>query len=123
MMNQLILERIDPDHARLVLAENVFTRVLATPVFRVEAGAFRARVDAPWLYPPVPSPWWDSVADPALRRDLQTRFSIEVNGSVTTEHTPRFFEPTRFEPWVTTGPGAGGPGWIESLGVRPVPGR
>ena len=121
MMNQLILERVDSDHARLVLAENVFTRVLATPVFRVPTGTFRARVDAPWLYPPVPSPWWDAVADPALRRDLQTRFSIEVKGTVTTEHTPRFFEPMRFEPWVTTGPG--GPGWIESLGVRPVPGR
>ncbi len=121
MMNQLILERVDPGHARLILAENVFSSVLATPVFRLAGGAFRARVEAPWLYPPVASPWWDSVVDPALRRDLQTRFSIEVEGTVTTEHTPRFFEPMRFEPWVTTGPG--GPGWIESLGVRPVPGR
>jgi hypothetical protein len=122
MMNQLILERPDRAHARLVLAENVFSVVASTPVFEVREGAFRARVDAPWLYPPVPSPWWDSVADPALRRDLQTRFSIEAAGATTTEHTPRFFEPTRFAPWVTgRGPGTGA--WVESIGALPVPAR
>jgi hypothetical protein len=122
MMNQLILERPDAGHARLVFAENVFSVVLATPPFPVGTGLIRARIEAPWLYPPVASPWWDGVADPALRRDLQTRFSIEAAGAAATEHTPHFFEPTRFEPWVT-GAGAGTPAWVESLGARPVPSR
>lgn len=122
MMNQLILERPDAAHARLVLAENVFSVVAATPAFEVRGGGFRARIDAPWLYPPTASPWWDGVADPALRRDLQTRFSIEAAGSTTTEHTPRFFEPTRFAPWVTApGPGAGA--WVEAMAALPVPDR
>ena len=121
MMNQLILERPDPDHARLVLAENVFSVVLATPLVRVPGGILRARIDAPWLYPPPPSPWWDGVADPALRRDLQTRFSIELGGTRTTEHTARFFDPTRFGPWVAPRDPQGA-AWVESLGSRPVPG-
>jgi hypothetical protein len=120
MMNQLILELPQPGRARLVLAENVFSVVLSTPAFAVADGEFRARVDAPWLYPPTPSPWWDAVADPARRRELQTRFSVEVASGTITEHTAHFFEPTQFEPWVTTR-GQGGPAWVESLTIGSVP--
>ncbi len=124
MMNQLILERPDPAHARLVLAENVFSVVAASPVLPVLGGVIRARVDAPWLYPPPPSPWWDQVADRTLRSDLQTRFSIEAGGTATRANTAHFFDPTRFEPWVTTGDVAGGQGaWVESLTPIPVPSR
>jgi len=120
MMNQLILERPDAGHARLVLAENVFSVVVATPVVSVRDGFIRARVDAPWLYPPPPSPWWDRIADPVLRRDLQTRFSVAIGGTLSTEHTPRFFDPTRFRPWVTSRESAGaGNAWVESLEFIP----
>jgi hypothetical protein len=67
----------------------------------VQGGLIRAQIDAPWLYPPAPSPWWDRVGDPALRGDLQTRFSIAVGGTTTTAHTVHFFDPTRFRPWIT----------------------
>jgi len=121
MMNQLILERTDPDHARLVLAENALSVVVASPPVRVEGGLLRARIDAPWLYPPPQSPWWDGLADRRLRGELQTRFSIEVGGTVSTAHTAHFFDPTRFEPWVTTrGSPAAGVVWVESIG-RPAP--
>ncbi|MGA2016360.1 MAG: hypothetical protein ABSH26_05350 [Opitutaceae bacterium] len=124
MMNQLILERTDPDHARLVLAENALSVVIASPAVRVEGGLLRARIDAPWLYPPPQSPWWDAVADPGLRGDLQTRFSIAVGGTVTTAHTAHFFDPIRFEPWVTTrGSPAAGTVWVESIGRAGPPAR
>ena len=113
MMNQLILELPDPGHARLVLAENVFSVVVASPVVPLQGGLIRARIDAPWLYPPAPSPWWDRVGEPALKGDLQTRFSIAVGGTSTTAHTVRFFDPTRFRPWVTARDSGGA--HVESL--------
>ena len=117
MMNQLILERAGPGRARLVLAENALSVVVASPPFPVGDGPVRATIEAPWLYPPPQSPWWDRFADPALRGDLQTRFSIGVAGTVSTAHTAHFFDPTRFEPWVTR-PGTPGAGWarVESIG-------
>ena len=124
MMNQLILERTDPGHARLVFAENFLTRVAATPPVPITGGLIVARIDAPWLYPPPQSPWWDAVADPALRDDLRTRFGIVAAGGGAAAHTARFFDPTRLEPWVAT---RGSPGtadaWVEALGPLPVPGR
>ena len=124
MMNQLILERTDPGHARLVLAENALSVVLEGPAAQVQDGLVRARIDAPWLYPPPQSPWWDGIADPGLRGDLQTRFSIAVGGTASTAHTAHFFDPTRFEPWVTTrgSPGAGNV-WVEAIATVPAAGR
>jgi hypothetical protein len=123
MMNQLVLERPDPAHARLVLAENAFSVVVATPVLAVRGGVLWARIDAPWLYPPPQSPWWDGVADPALRADLQTRFSIEAGGAASRAHTAHFFDATRFEPWVATAQAAGGRGaWVEAVIPVPPPG-
>ncbi|HMD59807.1 MAG TPA: hypothetical protein VKG78_00155, partial [Opitutaceae bacterium] len=71
-------------------------------------------------YPPPQSPWWDRFADPGRRGDLQTRFSIEIDGGVSAAHTAHFFDPTRFKPWVAARGSAGaGPVWVESF--RPVP--
>jgi len=124
MTNQLMLERPDPDHARLVLTENYLTRVAATPLMPVGEGQLRARLNAPWLYPPPQHPWWDGIADPVLRRDLQTRFSISVDGIEAEASTPRFFDSTRLEPWVASpvwaAPGAGS---VEDLEHLPVPSR
>jgi len=122
MMNQLILERPDPGHARLVLAENVFSVVLAGPVVPVKDGLVWARIDAPWLYPPPQSPWWDRITDAGLRADLQTRFSIAAGAAAPVAHTPRFFDPTQFEPWVTgRDPSDPRAPWVETLGHAPVP--
>jgi hypothetical protein len=118
MMNELILERTDPTHARLVLAENVLSVVVASPVVDLRDGTLEARIDAPWLYPPPPSPWWDRF-DPVLRADLRTRFAITVDGEVSAAHTPRFFDATRFEPWITgRDPSAPQDAWVEW--ARPV---
>jgi hypothetical protein len=124
MMNQLIIERPDPNHARLVLAENYLTTVAATPLMSVGEGLFRVRLEAPWLYPPPQHPWWDAIADPLLRRRLQTRFAVSMNGLAAEAQTPRFFDPTRLEPWVASpvwaAPGAAS---VESLEHLPVPSR
>lgn len=124
MMNQLLLERPGPRLARLVFAENFLSTVSATPVMRVGGDLLRIRVDAPWLYPPPQHPWWDAVADPALRLDLQTRFALAVGGASAAAHTRAFFDPTRFEPWVASrgAPGTGA-GWVESVRALPVPAR
>jgi hypothetical protein len=124
MMNQLILLRTDPSHARLVLAENYMVTVDATPALEARDGIIRARVEAPWLYPPPQHPWWDAVADPVLRHELQTRFMITADGHAWVARTPLFFDATRFEPWVTTrGAGGGAGAWVEALEPLPVPGR
>jgi hypothetical protein len=124
MMNELILERTDPGHARLVLAENLLSPVCATPPLPITRGLIVARIDAPWLYPPPQSPWWGEIANPALRDDLRTRFAITATGGEASAHTARFFDPTRFEPWVAT---RGSPGtadaWVEALGPLPFPSR
>jgi hypothetical protein len=124
MMNQLILERPDPEHARLVLTENFLTRVAETPLMAVGEGLIHARLDAPWLYPPPQHPWWDGIADPVLRRDLQTRFAISVDGLEAEARTAGFFDSTRLEPWVASPvwapPGAAS---VESLERLPVPTR
>ena len=124
MMNQLVLIRTDPGHARLIMAENLLSPVCVTPPLPITNGLIVARIDAPWLYPPPQSPWWDAIVRQALRDDLRTRFSILASGGGALAHTPRFFDPTRFEPWVAT---RGSPGtadaWVEAVGPLPVPGR
>jgi hypothetical protein len=124
MMNQLIVERPDAGHARLLLAENTFSVVVATPLLPVGRGVLRAQVEAPWLYPPPQHPWWDGVADPALRRDLQTRFALTAGGASYRAATAHFFDPTRFEPWLVTRESAGGrTEWVEALAPLAVPTR
>jgi hypothetical protein len=123
MTNQLLLERPGPGQARLVLAENYLSGVAATPVFRA-GDTVRIRVEAPWLYPPPQHPWWDQVADPGLRRDLKTRFSLSAEGAHGGAHTAAFFDATRFAPRVVTHREAGeATAWVESAKNLPPPAR
>jgi hypothetical protein len=122
-MNQLLLERPGPGRARLVLAENFLSGIAATPVFGA-GDVVRVRVEAPWLYPPPQHPWWDGIADPALRRDLQTRFTLCAGGAGAAAHTAAFFDSTRFAPWVVTRAAAGASSaWVESAGSLPPAAR
>jgi hypothetical protein len=124
MMNQLVIERIGPRRVRLLFAENSLSAVAATPVLQVDGDLIRVRVEAPWLYPPPQHPWWDAVADPLLRRDLQTRFLISVGGAAYSAHTAGYFDPIRFEPWVVTRAAAAArTEWVESIGPVPNSGR
>lgn len=124
MMNQLLLVRTDALHARLVMAENLLSVVAATPPLTIRDGLIVARIEAPWLYPPPQSPWWDAVADPALRSDLETRFAIVAAGGEASAHTARFFDPTRFQPRVATRGSSGAAGaWVEALGPLAIPSR
>jgi hypothetical protein len=123
MMNQLILERTGPGRARLVMTENFLTLVLASQDFPIRGGEVRARIDAPWLYPPPQHPWWDGIADPEMRRDLQSHFGIFVDRRESEAHTVHFFDSTRFEPWVAKRATVGADdAWVESLAPLPVPG-
>jgi hypothetical protein len=123
MMNQLIIERTGPGRARLAMTENFLTLVVASRDFSIESGEVRARIDAPWLYPPPQHPWWDRIADADLRRDLQTHFGIFVGGKESVAHTVHFFDPTRLEPWVAKRATVGADdAWVESLAPLPVPG-
>jgi len=123
MLNQLVLVRTGPATVRLLFAENFFSVVAATPEIPVSGGTVSVRVEAPWLYPPPQHPWWDSVADPALRADLKTRFRLAANGVQAEAHTAAFFDPTRMQPHVLSRPQTGAAGWIESVATVPVPER
>jgi len=109
MMNRLVLERSDPTHGRLALLQNqavvtVLPLALAGPELRV-------RVTAPWLYPPAESPYWDRVADPAERREEQTRFALAAGARSVVAHTGYSLDPTAFAPFVL-GPESGATAWV-----------
>ena len=124
MTNQLVLERLDARHARFLFAENALSGVLATPVLEVEGNRLRARIEAPWLYPPTQHPWWREIRNASLRADLRTRFVLQAGGTATATHTAAFFDPTEFEPRVATRESEGGRGaWVEALESLPVPSR
>lgn len=121
MLNELIAERIDADHVRLVLVENGLSGVVASPVVAIEQGMVVARVEAPWLYPPREHPWWDTIADPALRGELEQRFSITVKGSCNAARSRLYFDPTGLQPRVQTDPAS--QGWVEAFERLAPPAR
>jgi hypothetical protein len=94
--------------------------VMETPVLPVTAGKLQLHIEAPWLYPPAEHPYWDSVADPALRKDLQTRFSIEGPGAGTRTHSVHSADATAFAPAVLDAASAA-PGQPAVENSRPSP--
>jgi hypothetical protein len=115
-VNQLVLERVDGAHVRLVLAENEH-RVLATPDIEVANGRIDLQLAAPWLYPPAAHPFWDGM-DPALRRDRQTLFSLGWTGGSVYVHSEHSADPVGFTPVVRgSDPASPGLPYIESMAV------
>jgi hypothetical protein len=98
MVNQLILQRVDPDHVRLILMESEH-KVLATPDLVTPGGVLNVHLSAPWLYPPTAHPWWDGMV-PALKEDRQTLFSLGWDSGTVYVHSTRSFDPVNFEPAV-----------------------
>jgi hypothetical protein len=97
--NHLVLEQAADGRARLALTLNQH-HVLDTPEFPVAGGLLRVRINAPWLYPPAESPYWDAVADPAVRQRRQTLFSIESDSGAVAVYSTHFGEPVALAPAV-----------------------
>jgi hypothetical protein len=112
-VNQLLLGRVEGGKAQLILAENEH-HVLETPLIPAPGGRLVVRVDAPWLYPPAESPFWDSVADPAERLDRQTLFAVQWDSGGVRTHSVLSADATAFEPAVR-GPGTPDAPCVESV--------
>jgi hypothetical protein len=106
-VNQLLVRGDVGGKAVLVLAENEHP-VLETPAISVPADGLHLRLDAPWLYPPGESPYWDGIADPAARLERETLFSIRWDGGASEIHSVLSADATAFEPAVR-GPDASNP--------------
>jgi hypothetical protein len=116
-VNLLVLEREGGDQARLELIQNEFV-VLRTPGLAVGDGRLDLRLDAPWLYPPASSPYWDAF-DPPVARERQTLFRIESGARAFAEHSLRSADPVSFEPAIADrAQAAAGAPYVES--VRPA---
>jgi len=113
MMNRLLLHRIDAGHAELELLQN---DSVVAELARLETSGteLRVRVFAPWLYPPVDHPYWDTWRDPAERRERQTLFALKAAGQSAAAHSAFAFDPTGFAPYVL-GPGKGTSAWVSSM--------
>ncbi len=118
MMNQLVLVPADPTHVRLILSENQHVTLETAPL-ALDHGGLHVRLVAPWLFAPAAHPFWDLLADPAARRELQTRYEV-ICGPVRAEtHAEALFDAAGFAPAVLTEEIAG-PGSPYVAAVRPV---
>jgi hypothetical protein len=114
-VNQLVLDRTDPGHARLILSGNEDT-VLETSPLPVPEGRIRIRLSAPWLYPPAEHPYWDRFSDAKERLDLQTLFSVDWILGSQSAHSSHSFDASGFEPAVLGAQGADAPTpFVESM--------
>jgi hypothetical protein len=118
-VNQLVIDRVDEGHARLILNGNEDS-VLETPLLAVPDGRLRVRLSVPWLYPPPEHPFWDRVADASRRRELQTLFCVDWGAGMASAHSAHAFDAAGFEP-VAQGARGADPGspYVES--VRRLP--
>jgi hypothetical protein len=121
MVNYLLLEPAPDGRARLVLAWNEH-HVLETPLLAPQAGALRVRVDAPWLYPPPDSPYWDGVPEPA-RTDRQTLFALAWGSGAVAIHSPHASDPVAFQATLLTPSmaGADSPSVESAVPAEPPP--
>jgi hypothetical protein len=120
-LNQLVLSPAGGGRFTLRLVENEH-RVLSSPPLDAHDGVIRARVAAPWLYPPAASPYWDGV-EPALRGGLQTLFSIAWDGGSVSVHSPHSADPVGFEPAVRRSPERPGGPYVEGIAHAAQAGR
>ncbi len=97
--NQLILDRVDGDHVRLILNGNEDS-VIETPRITVPTDRMHIRLSAPWLYPPPEHPYWDHFQDPARVIELQTGFSLGLERIVYQTHSMHYFDASDYEPQV-----------------------
>jgi hypothetical protein len=98
-VNQLVLDRVDAAHLRLILNGNEDS-VLETPQIAIRDASLRVRLSAPWLYPPPEHPYWDQVGDPARRAELQTLFSVDWGPGSQSAHSAHSFDAAGFAPAV-----------------------
>jgi hypothetical protein len=121
-LSQLILVRERPDEARLELVEDGSRVVLVSAAFPARGGVVRARVAAPWLYPPAAHPFWDAYPDPALRRSMREGFMLQVAGGEPAAAEAPSEDAEELTPRVEARGDPGSEvGWVESL-ARQGPG-
>jgi hypothetical protein len=99
--NQLVLDVQGDAGLRLTLADNQHP-VLVTPVLRAQGDNLHLRLDAPWLYPPRESPYWDRIGDPVTREGLQQLFALKWDGGEASARSPLSNDPTAFRPTLRT---------------------
>jgi hypothetical protein len=120
--NQLKVARDAEGRVSILFAENERI-ILQTDPFAAANGTVVFHIEAPWLYPPAEHPYWDSVADPALRSDLQTRFSARWDGGSASIHSTHSADPVSFEPAILGAKDASpGDPWIADFHrAAPIP--
>jgi hypothetical protein len=117
--NQVVLNQAGAGSARVTLLENEHA-VLETPDLPFSSERLHIKLEAPWLYPPPEHPFWDAIADPGVRLDLQTRFSVEWNDGRARVNSTRSADPIGFAPAVLDAQAADSRlPWIE--GYRRIP--
>ncbi|GEM_PF-1470224 len=116
--NQLILDRVDRDHVRLILNGNEDS-VIETPRITVPTDRMHIRLSAPWLYPPPEHPYWDHVRDPSQVIERQTLFSLGLERIVHQTRSTHYFDASGFVPEVRE-PSASDPDSACVEALRPV---
>jgi hypothetical protein len=113
--NQLVLDVLGDAGLRLTLADNQHV-VLATPELRPGGTGLHLRLDAPWLYPPRESPYWDRIDDLVTRASLQHLFALKWDGGEVSAHSSLSNDPTAIRPTMRAQSDAGpGSPYVEAL--------
>jgi hypothetical protein len=99
LVNHLVIHQSGEGRFRLALTVNSH-HVLDTADLSASEGQLLVRVNAPWLYPPAESPYWDAVRDPAIRLQRLTNFSIECGSHGVQVFSTHFGEPVELAPVV-----------------------